>query len=80
MAFQILLEENRSVTADAIVRDRLTLEWPLTVILIGAFCSIIEALYPREYVVIFLKSSQKKGWKIVHDPRVIWNTMDVVVT
>ena len=38
---------------------------------------------PGEYVVGLLSEvflSKKRGAKIVHDPRVIWNTMDVVAS
>ena len=45
------------------------------------FCDEKEQFLPREYVVrllasIFLKKEVRA--KIVHDPRVIWNTQDIV--
>ena len=61
---------------------RPTLAWHLTVILIAA-SSFDEAgqFVPGEYVVGLLASiflEKEAGAKIVHDPRVIWNTQDIV--
>ena len=58
----------------------LILVWPLTVTLIVAFL-ITWGFIPGEYVVgllaqIFL--NKEKGATIIHDPRVIWNTVDIV--
>ena len=55
--------------------------WPLTETLTAAFSSIIVGSFvPGEYMVgllagIFLN---KKKARIIHDPRVIWNTIDIV--
>ena len=79
-----LLEENRSVTADAIVREQAD----FGVAFDGDFdrCFLFDHrgnFIPGEYVVGLLSEvflSKKRGAKIVHDPRVIWNTMDVVAS
>ena len=77
-----MLEENRSVTADAVVLE----EADFGVAFDGDFdrCFIFDHqgnFIPGEYLVgllaeIFLRN--EKGGTIVLDPRVIWNTMDVV--
>ena len=61
---------------------RPTLAWHLTAILIAA-SSFDETgqFVPGEYVVGLLASiflEKEVGAKIVHDPRVIWNTQDIV--
>ena len=77
-----LLEENRSSTANAIITERAD----FGVAFDGDFdrCFFFDHLgnfVPGEYVVgllteIFL--NKEKGATIIHDPRVIWNTIDVV--
>ena len=77
-----LLAENRGATADAVVRE----EADFGVAFDGDFdrCFLFDhngEFIPGEYIVgllaeIFLH--QEKGASVVHDPRVIWNTIDVV--
>ena len=58
------------------------LVWLLTAILIAVFSfDSLGEFIPSEYIVgllasVFLK--KEPGSKIVHDPRVIWNTQDIV--
>ena len=77
-----LLEENRSSTANAVVSEKAD----FGVAFDGDFdrCFFFDHLgsfIPGEYVVgliakVFL--NKEKGATIVHDPRVIWNTIDAV--
>lgn len=77
-----LLEENRPATAVAVVSTGadLGVAWD------GDFdrCFLFDAegnFIPGEYVVGLLAEAflaKEPGAKIVHDPRVIWNTLDVV--
>ena len=77
-----LLEENRSSTADAVVTSKAD----FGVAFDGDFdrCFFFDhygKFIPGEYVVglfaeIFL--NKERGASIIHDPRVIWNTIDVV--
>ena len=77
-----LLEENRSSTANAVIEQNAD----FGVAFDGDFdrCFFFDHLgnfIPGEYVVgllaeIFL--NKEKGATIIHDPRVIWNTIDVV--
>ena len=77
-----LLEENRSSTADTVVAERAD----FGVAFDGDFdrCFFFDHcgnFIPGEYIVgllaeIFL--GKEKGAKIIHDPRVVWNTIDVV--
>ena len=77
-----LLEENRSSTANAVIKEKAD----FGVAFDGDFdrCFFfdhLEDFIPGEYVVgliaeIFL--NKEKGATIIHDPRVIWNTIDVV--
>ena len=77
-----LLEENRTSTADAVVAARAD----FGVAFDGDFdrCFFFDRsgnFIPGEYVVgllakIFL--GKEKGSKIIHDPRVVWNTIDIV--
>lgn len=77
-----LLTENRSSTANAVVSERAD----FGVAFDGDFdrCFFFDHLgsfIPGEYIVgllaeIFL--NKEKGATIIHDPRVIWNTIDVV--
>ena len=77
-----LLEENRSSTADTVVTEKAD----FGVAFDGDFdrCFFFDNLgnfIPAEYLVglfseVFL--AKEKGGKIVHDPRVIWNTIDIV--
>ena len=77
-----MLEENRSATVDAVVRE----EAKFGVALDGDFdrCFLFDQLgnfISAEYLVGLLSEifmSREAGATIVHDPRVIWNTMDVV--
>ncbi len=77
-----LLKENRSVTANAVIAEKAD----FGVAFDGDFdrCFFFDHtgdFIPGEYVVgllaeIFL--NKEKGATIIHDPRVIWNTIDVV--
>ena len=77
-----LLEENRSSTADAVIYNKAY----FGVAFDGDFdrCFFFDRFgnfIPGEYLVgllaeIFLV--KEKGARIIHDPRVIWNTIDVV--
>jgi len=77
-----LLEENRSSTANAVVSEKAD----FGVAFDGDFdrCFFFDHLgsfIPGEYVVgliaeVFL--NKEKGATIIHDPRVIWNTIEVV--
>ena len=77
-----LLPENHAVTADVVVREGAD----MGVAFDGDFdrCFFFDGagrFVPGEYVVgllaaIFLE--KEAGGKIVHDPRVIWNTQDIV--
>ena len=77
-----LLDENRSSTANAVIEERAD----FGVAFDGDFdrCFFFDRsgeFIPGEYVVgllaeIFL--NKEKGATIIHDPRVIWNTIDVV--
>ena len=77
-----LLEENRSATTDVIKREKAD----LGVAFDGDFdrCFFFDHLgnfIPGEYVVGLLSEvflNKQKGSTIVHDPRVVWNTQDVV--
>ncbi|MFL2765836.1 MAG: phosphomannomutase [Paracoccaceae bacterium] len=77
-----LLEENRSSTADIVVTERAD----FGVAFDGDFdrCFFFDRagdFIPGEYVVGLLSQvflSKEKGATIIHDPRVIWNTIDVV--
>ena len=77
-----LLPENQPVTAAAVVAEGadLGIAWD------GDFdrCFLFDAnghFVPGEYVVGLLAEAflaKEPGAKIVHDPRVVWNTLDVV--
>ncbi|PIE06592.1 MAG: phosphomannomutase [Rhodobacterales bacterium] len=77
-----LLPENQPVTAEAVVAGGadIGIAWD------GDFdrCFLFDArggFIPGEYVVGLLAEAflaKEPGAKIVHDPRVIWNTLDVV--
>jgi phosphomannomutase len=77
-----LLEKNHKATADVVLREKAD----LGVAFDGDFdrCFFFDEtgqFVPSEYVVgllgaIFLE--KEEGSKIVHDPRVIWNTQDIV--
>ena len=77
-----LLEENRSSTANAVIEEKAD----FGVAFDGDFdrCFFFDHLgnfIPSEYMVgliaeVFLK--REKGATIIHDPRVIWNTIDIV--
>ena len=77
-----LLEENRPATADAVRRHGADfgVAWD------GDFdrCFLFDetgAFIPGEYVVGLLAAAflaREPGARIVHDPRVMWNTLDVV--
>lgn len=77
-----LLEKNHKVTADVVLREKAD----FGVAFDGDFdrCFFFDdagQFVPGEYVVgllgaIFLE--KEEGSKIVHDPRVIWNTQDIV--
>ncbi|MDA7592275.1 phosphomannomutase [Rhodobacteraceae bacterium] len=77
-----LLEENRSSTVDAVVAERAH----FGVAFDGDFdrCFFFDHsgdFIPGEYVVGLLAEvflNKEKGATIIHDPRVIWNTIDVV--
>ncbi len=77
-----MLEENRSLTANSVIEENAD----FGVAFDGDFdrCFFFDQFgnfIPGEYVVgllakIFL--SKEKGATIIHDPRIIWNTIDVV--
>ena len=77
-----MLEENRLATSNAVTRE----EADFGVAFDGDFdrCFLFDHLgnfIPGEYVVgllseVFLRKEQ--GATIVHDPRVVWNTIDIV--
>ena len=77
-----LLENNRGATAEFVVRERAD----FGVAFDGDFdrCFLFDhrgTFIPGEYVIGLLSKvfrSREKGAKIVYDPRVIWNTIDVV--
>jgi len=77
-----LLPENHAVTADVVVRESAD----MGVAFDGDFdrCFFFDDagnFVPGEYVVGLLASiflDKEAGGKIVHDPRVIWNTQDIV--
>ena len=77
-----LLPENHAVTGDVVKRERAD----FGVAFDGDFdrCFFFDAsgdFVPGEYVVGLLASiflDKEAGAKIVHDPRVIWNTQDIV--
>jgi len=77
-----LLPENRAATADVVVREGAD----LGVAFDGDFdrCFFFDGggqFVPGEYVVGLLASvflDREVGAKIVHDPRVVWNTQDIV--
>ena len=77
-----LLPENHAVTGDVVKRERAD----FGVAFDGDFdrCFFFNAageFIPGEYVVGLLASiflDKEAGAKIVHDPRVIWNTQDIV--
>lgn len=77
-----LLEENRSSTSDAVIKEKAD----FGVAFDGDFdrCFLFDHhgdFIPGEYVVgllaeVFLR--KEHGATIVHDPRVVWNTLDVI--
>lgn len=77
-----LLIENRSVTAEAVIQEKAD----FGVAFDGDFdrCFLFDHqgnFVPGEYVVGLLAEvflDKEKGATIVHDPRVIWNTIDVI--
>jgi phosphomannomutase len=77
-----LLTENRSSTVDAVIAEKAD----FGVAFDGDFdrCFFFDHLgsfIPGEYVVGLLAEvflNKEKGATIIHDPRVIWNTIDVV--
>ena len=77
-----LLEENRSSTTNAVIEAKADFGLAFD----GDFdrCFLFDHLgnfIPGEYVVGLLAEvflNKEKGATIVHDPRVIWNTVDVV--
>ena len=77
-----LLEENRSSTVNAVIEEKAD----FGVAFDGDFdrCFFFDHsgdFIPGEYVVGFLAKiflKKEKGATIIHDPRVIWNTIDVV--
>lgn len=77
-----LLEENRSPTADIVIREKAD----FGVAFDGDFdrCFLFDHLgnfVPGEYVVGILSEiflNKERGATIVHDPRVVWNTKDIV--
>ena len=77
-----LLEENQSSTVDAVITERAD----FGVAFDGDFdrCFFFDHsgnFIPGEYMVGFLAEvfiNKEKGATIIHDPRVIWNTRDVV--
>ena len=76
-----LLEENRSATADIVKLEKADFGVALMVILIGVFFLITKGnLFPVSTLLSLSQRflSKEKGATVVHDPRVIWNTKDVV--
>ena len=77
-----LLKENRSLTANAVIEEKAD----FGVAFDGDFdrCFFFDHsgnFIPGEYVVGFIAKvflNKEKGATIIHDPRVIWNTIDVV--
>ena len=77
-----LLEENRSATSDIVKKEGAD----FGVAFDGDFdrCFLFDHLgnfIPGEYVVGFIAEiflAKNKGEAIVHDPRVIWNTLDAI--
>lgn len=77
-----LLEENRSSTADAVITEKAD----FGVAFDGDFdrCFFFDSFgdfIPGEYVLGLLAEvflNREKGATIIHDPRVIWNTIDIV--
>lgn len=77
-----MLEENWSATADVVISE----EAHFGVAFDGDFdrCFLFDHVgnfIPGEYVVGLLSEvflSEEQGATIVHDPRVVWNTMDIV--
>ena len=77
-----LLPENHAATADVVVREGAD----IGVAFDGDFdrCFFFDArgqFVPGEYVVGLLASvflDREMGAKIIHDPRVVWNTQDIV--
>ena len=77
-----MLEENRLATSNAVTRE----EADFGVAFDGDFdrCFLFDHLgnfIPGEYVVGLLSEvflSKEQGATIVHDPRVVWNTIDIV--
>ena len=77
-----LLEENRSSTANAVIEQNAD----FGIAFDGDFdrCFFFDhsgSFIPSEYVVGILAEvflNKEKGATIIHDPRVIWNTVDVV--
>ena len=74
--------ETRAATADVVVRE----EADIGVAFDGDFdrCFFFDGsgqFVPSEYVIVLLATiflGKEAGVKIVHDPRVIWNTQDIV--
>ena len=77
-----LLEDNRSSTADAVIKEKAD----FGVAFDGDFdrCFFFDHLgsfVPGEYMVGLLAEvflTKEKGATIIHDPRVIWNTIDAI--
>ena len=77
-----MLEENRSSTADIVISEKAD----FGVAFDGDFdrCFFFDnsgEFIPSEYMVGLLAEvflNKKRGATIVHDPRVIWNTIDVI--
>ena len=77
-----LLEENRSSTANAVIAERAN----FGVAFDGDFdrCFFFDhsgSFIPGEYLVGLLAEvflNKEKGATIIHDPRIVWNTIDVV--
>ena len=77
-----MLEENRSSTADIVINEKAD----FGVAFDGDFdrCFLFDHygnFIPGEYMVGLLAKvflSKEKGATIIHDPRVVWNTIDVL--